>query len=39
MIDHVLACLGGEEVNQLAPSTVLDCLRLTLELHEAVTRG
>jgi len=39
MIDHLLACLRGEEVNQLAPSTVLDSLRLTLELHEAVTRG
>lgn len=39
MIDHVLACLRGEEVNQLAPSTVLDSLRLTLELHDAVNRG
>jgi len=39
MINHLLACLRGEEVNQLAPSTVLDSLRLTLELHEAVTRG
>lgn len=38
VIDHVLACLRGEEVNQLAPSTVLDSLRLTLELHEAVTQ-
>lgn len=39
MIDHVLACLRGEEVNQLAPSSVLESLRLTLELHEAVNRG
>lgn len=39
MIDHVLACLRGEEVNQLAPSTVLDSLQLTLELQEAVTGG
>lgn len=39
MIDHVLACLRAEEVNRLAPSTVLESLRLTLELHEAVNRG
>lgn len=38
MIDHVLACLRGEEVNQLVPSSVLESLRLTLELHEAVNR-
>jgi len=30
MIDHVVACLRGEEVNQLAPSSVLDSLRRTL---------
>jgi hypothetical protein len=39
MIDHVLACLRGEDVNQLAPSNVLESLRLTLELHEAVNRS
>jgi predicted dehydrogenase len=38
MIDHVLACLRGQAVNQLAPASVLDSLRLTLEVHQAVNR-
>jgi predicted dehydrogenase len=39
MIDHVLACLGGEAVNELGPASVLDTLRLTLDLQNAVSRG
>jgi predicted dehydrogenase len=38
MIDHVLACLHGQAVNQLAPASVLDSLRLTLDVHQAVNR-
>jgi predicted dehydrogenase len=38
MIDHVLACLRGQAVNQLAPASVLDSLRLTLDVHQAVNR-
>jgi hypothetical protein len=38
MIDHVLACLRGEEVNQLDPTSVLDSMRLTLDVHQAVNR-
>jgi hypothetical protein len=38
MIDHLLAYLRGEDVNQLGPRSVLNSLRLTLELHEAVNR-
>jgi predicted dehydrogenase len=38
MIDHVLACLHGQAVNQLAPASVLDSLRLTLDVHQALNR-
>jgi predicted dehydrogenase len=38
MIDHVLACLQGQAVNQLAPASVLDSLRLTLDVHQAVNQ-
>jgi predicted dehydrogenase len=39
VIDHVLACLRGQADNQLATSSVLDSLRLTLDVHTAVNRG
>ena len=35
-IDHVLACLQGATPNQLTPASVLDSLKLTLDLHRAV---
>jgi UDP-N-acetylglucosamine 3-dehydrogenase len=38
MIDHVLACLHGQAVNQLDPASVLDSLRLTLDVDQAVNR-
>jgi hypothetical protein len=37
-IDHVLACLRGEAINQLTPASVLDSLKLTLDVHQAVNR-
>ena len=37
-IDHVLACLQGEAINQLTPASVLDSLKLTLDVHQAVNR-
>ena len=37
-IDHVLACLQGEDINQLTPASVLDSLKLTLDVHHAVNR-
>jgi hypothetical protein len=39
MIDHVLACVRGEADNRLAPDSVLESLRLTLDVHHAVSRG
>ncbi|WGW13570.1 Gfo/Idh/MocA family oxidoreductase [Saxibacter everestensis] len=36
MIDHVLACLRGEASNEIPPSSVLDTLALTLDIHEAI---
>ncbi|MBF6333389.1 Gfo/Idh/MocA family protein [Nocardia transvalensis] len=36
MIDHVLACLRGEADNRIGPDTVLDTLRLTLDIDRAV---
>lgn len=38
MIDHVLACLRGQASNENSPTSVLDSLRLTLEVHQAVNR-
>jgi hypothetical protein len=38
VIDHVLACLQGENINQLTPASVLDSLKLTLDVHQAVNR-
>lgn len=32
MIGHVLACLRGEAANEIAPTTVLDALQLTLDI-------
>ena len=37
-IDHVVACLRGEAINQLTPASVLDSLKLTLDVHQAVNR-
>ncbi|NNH68659.1 Gfo/Idh/MocA family oxidoreductase [Nocardia uniformis] len=36
MIDHVLTCLRGETENEIAPSSVLDTLALTLDIHAAI---
>ncbi|MFD8085346.1 Gfo/Idh/MocA family protein [Kitasatospora sp. NPDC059722] len=36
MIDHVLACLRGGAVNEIAPASVLDALRLTLDIDRRV---
>jgi UDP-N-acetylglucosamine 3-dehydrogenase len=36
MIDHVLACLRGEQANEIEPATVLDALRLTLDVDRKV---
>jgi UDP-N-acetylglucosamine 3-dehydrogenase len=38
VINHVLACLQGEATNQLTPASVLDGLKLTLDVHQAVNR-
>jgi predicted dehydrogenase len=37
-IDHVLACLRGEAINQLTPASVLNSLKLTIDLHQTVNR-
>ncbi|MFI6999293.1 Gfo/Idh/MocA family protein [Nocardia sp. NPDC050175] len=39
MIDHVLAVLRGGADNQIAPASVLDALRLTLDIDQAVKRS
>ncbi|MGD3111502.1 Gfo/Idh/MocA family protein [Streptomyces sp. YGL11-2] len=36
MIDHVLACLRGEAVNEIAPASVLDALQLTLDVEQQI---
>ncbi len=36
MIDHVLTCLRGETENEISPSSVLDTLALTLDIHHAI---
>ncbi|WP_067534291.1 Gfo/Idh/MocA family protein [Nocardia crassostreae] len=36
-IEHVLACLRGEAANQISPASLLDSLRLTLDIQDAVT--
>ncbi|WP_020667744.1 Gfo/Idh/MocA family protein [Amycolatopsis nigrescens] len=36
MIDHVLACLRGEQANEIGPATVLDALRLTLDIDRRI---
>lgn len=37
VIDHVLACMHGDAVSRISPASVLDTLRLTLEVHEALS--
>lgn len=37
MIDHVLACLRGEQINRIAPATVLVALDLTLHIQQEAT--
>ncbi len=36
MIDHVLACLRGEQTNEISPASTLDALALTLEVDRKV---
>ncbi|MEU9027042.1 hypothetical protein AB0D46_05810 [Streptomyces sp. NPDC048383] len=36
MIDHVLAVLRGDAENQIGPDSVLDTLRLTLDIDQRV---
>ncbi|WP_378730696.1 Gfo/Idh/MocA family protein [Nocardia brasiliensis] len=36
MIDHVLACLRGDEDNRISPHSVLDTLEATLRVNSAV---
>ena len=36
MIDHVLACLRGEDDNQITPASVLNTLTLTLDIDHSV---
>jgi hypothetical protein len=37
MIEHVLACLAGREKNQIDPTSVLNALQLTLDVHRQLT--
>jgi predicted dehydrogenase len=37
VIDHVIACLQGRAESRLSPDSVLDTLRLTLDIHNALT--
>ena len=37
MIDHVFACLAGRSTSRLDPASVLDSLKLTLDIHHALT--
>ncbi len=37
VIDHVIACLQGRAKSRLSPRSVLDTLRLTLDVHDALS--
>jgi hypothetical protein len=37
MIDHVLACLGGQADNLIEPTSALPALELTLDVHQRLT--
>jgi predicted dehydrogenase len=37
VIDHVIACREGNATNRLTPTSVLDALELTLDVHHALT--
>jgi hypothetical protein len=36
VIDHVIACLQGRATSRISPDSVLDTLRVTLDVHHAV---
>ncbi|MFF2813223.1 Gfo/Idh/MocA family protein [Streptomyces sp. NPDC058000] len=36
LIEHVLACLRGQETNEIPPESTLDALALTLDVHHRV---
>jgi predicted dehydrogenase len=36
VIDHVIACCQGREASRLSPASVLDTLKLTLDVHAAL---
>jgi predicted dehydrogenase len=36
VIDHVVACCQGQETSRLGPASVLDTLKLTLDVHTAL---
>src|SRR5918994_2093967 len=38
MIDHVLACLNGQAVNLIEPTSDLPALKLTLDVHQRLAR-
>jgi predicted dehydrogenase len=37
VVDHVIACCQGRETSRLSPASVLDTLRLTLDVRTALT--
>jgi predicted dehydrogenase len=39
VIDHVLACLAGHTSSRLDPASVLESLRITLDIHHQLTTG
>jgi UDP-N-acetylglucosamine 3-dehydrogenase len=38
VIDHVIACLQDRAASRLSPASVLDTLRVTLDVHDALNR-
>jgi UDP-N-acetylglucosamine 3-dehydrogenase len=36
VIEHVIACLQGRAASRLSPASVLDTLRVTLDVHHAL---
>jgi predicted dehydrogenase len=39
MIDHVLACLAGDDDNRITPASALPALELTLNVHHRLTHS